>query len=91
MSEIGFGLWAVILKEGNEFIGDCGITMQEVEGQSLPEIGYHIIKEYCRRGYASEAANACIDFAFTVKKMECNLSNTSTKSFEEIMSGKHYI
>lgn len=27
----GFGLWAVILKENGEFIGQCGITMQEWE------------------------------------------------------------
>lgn len=28
--QYGFGLWAVILKQENEFIGDCGITMQEI-------------------------------------------------------------
>lgn len=42
----GFGLWAVVLKETNEFIGDCGITMQIIDGESLPEIGYHINKKY---------------------------------------------
>jgi RimJ/RimL family protein N-acetyltransferase len=60
----GFGLWAVILKEKNELIGDCGITMQDIEGKATPEIGYHIRKEFCRNGYASEAAKACMDFAF---------------------------
>ena len=38
----GFGLWAVCLKEKNEMIGDCGLTMQLVNGQIKPEIGYHI-------------------------------------------------
>lgn len=66
----GFGLWAVILKESNELIGDCGITMQEVEGKSYPEIGYHIRKDYCGKGYATEAAKACIDFAFVEKNFE---------------------
>lgn len=60
----GFGLWAVTLKETGEFIGDCGITMQPIHGQMLPEIGYHIHKTYQRRGYASEAAAACIRVAF---------------------------
>ena len=60
----GFGLWAVILKENGEFIGDCGITMQNIHGQMLPEIGYHIHKAYHRRGYASEAARKCMEYAF---------------------------
>jgi len=60
----GFGLWAVTLKETGEFIGDCGITMQPIHGEWLPEIGYHINKKYWRRGYASEAAAACIRMAF---------------------------
>ncbi len=58
------GLWAVILKEGNVFIGDCGITMQNIEGDKLPELGYHINKKYCHKGYATEASNACLDYAF---------------------------
>jgi len=63
-TEFGFGLWAVILKESGEFIGDCGITMQNIHGEILPEIGYHIHKEHQRKGYASEAAQACMDFLF---------------------------
>lgn len=60
----GFGLYAVTLKENGKFIGDCGITMQMINGEQKPEIGYHINKNYQRKGYASEAAKACIDFAF---------------------------
>ena len=64
-AELGFGLWAVILRENGELIGDCGITMQNIHGQRLPEIGYHIRRDLWRRGYASEAAQACMDFIFT--------------------------
>ena len=60
----GFGLWAVILKETGEMIGDCGITLQNIHGQMLPEVGYHIRKDHQRRGFASEAAAACIRWAF---------------------------
>lgn len=60
----GFGLWMVILKETGEPIGDCGITMQCIHGEMLPEIGYHIHKEHQRKGYASEAASACMKLAF---------------------------
>lgn len=60
----GFGLWAVELKETGEFIGDCGLTLQNIDGQQLPEIGYHIHKKYWRRGLGKEAARAVRDWAF---------------------------
>ncbi len=60
----GFGLWAVCLKETDEMIGDCGLTMQNINGMIKPEIGYHINKRYQRQGYAKEAARACRDWAF---------------------------
>lgn len=60
------GLWAVILKEGDTFVGDCGITMQNIDDERLPEIGFHIIKEYWNKGYATEAAFACKEYAFNI-------------------------
>lgn len=60
----GFGLWVLILKETGEFIGDCGITMQKIDGEELPEVGYHINKKYWRKGYGKQAASAVIDWAF---------------------------
>ena len=60
----GFGLWAVILKETGEFIGDCGITMQPIHGQMLPEVGYHLNKRFHQQGYGSEAAAACVRWGF---------------------------
>lgn len=60
----GFGLWAVVWKETGAFIGDCGITMQEIDGEMLPEIGYHIHKKYWRKGFAKEAAGAVRDWVF---------------------------
>ncbi len=60
----GFGLFAVILKENGKCIGDCGITMQTIHGKIRPEIGYHIHKDYQRKGYASEAAKKCKEFIF---------------------------
>ncbi len=62
--ENGFGLWAVCLKETGEMIGDCGLTLQNIEGEMLPEIGYHIRKDQQHKGYAKEAAAAVRDWAF---------------------------
>ncbi|MBQ5968239.1 MAG: GNAT family N-acetyltransferase [Clostridiales bacterium] len=60
----GFGLWAVCLKDTGEMIGDCGLTLQNIDGQMLPEIGYHIRRDQQRKGYAKEAAMAVRDWAF---------------------------
>ena len=60
----GFGLWAVCLKETGEMIGDCGLTMQFINGEIKPEIGYHIGADKQRNGYAKEAAIAVRDWTF---------------------------
>jgi len=62
----GFGLSAVIRKADNQFLGDCGITLQNIDGVILPEIGFHIIKTFCNMGYATEAAEACKKYAMKV-------------------------
>ena len=67
----GFGLWVVTLKETGEFIGDCGISIQNIDWELLPEIGYHIHKKYWRRGFGSEAARAVRDWAFENTDYNC--------------------
>ncbi len=62
--EDGFGLWAVILKETGQLIGDCGISLQPIHGKMLPEIGYHLHRDFQGRGYATEAARFCVKLAF---------------------------
>ena len=59
-----FGLWAVILKETDEMIGQCGLTMQPWKGREVLEIGYLFNKAYWHKGYATEAARACKKYAF---------------------------
>ena len=63
-AEYGLGLWAGILKENGELIGQCGITMQDWNGRQVPEIGYLFQKAFWHKGYATEAATACRDYAF---------------------------
>jgi [ribosomal protein S5]-alanine N-acetyltransferase len=60
----GFGLWAAVLKSSDEVIGDCGLTVQNVDGISEVEIGYHTRRDLWGQGFASEAARACRDFGF---------------------------
>ena len=56
-AEHGFGLW-VIESHSGEFVGDCGLTIQEVEGEWFVEAGWHVCADLRRQGYATEAAVA---------------------------------
>ncbi len=60
----GYGLWAVILKETGEMIGQCGLTQQDWNGTSVLEIGYLFKKKFWHQGYAAEAAQGCKAYAF---------------------------
>jgi ribosomal-protein-alanine N-acetyltransferase len=68
--DYGFGLWAVILKENDEMIGQCGLAMQQCKEKQVLEIGYLFLKNYWHMGYASEAAAACKKYAFEVLKAD---------------------
>jgi RimJ/RimL family protein N-acetyltransferase len=57
-------LFAVVLKLNGKVIGNCGPVMQNVEGESLLEVGYHFRRDYWGHGYATEAARACVEYAF---------------------------
>ncbi len=60
----GHGLWAVILQSEEKLIGDCGLMLQDINGIEELEVGYHFNKNYWGKGYATEAAHACMEYAF---------------------------
>jgi ribosomal-protein-alanine N-acetyltransferase len=62
-----FGLQALIDKNSNEFIGQCGLIEQVVDNETEIEVGYHIFKRYWGQGYAPEASRIFIDYAFKNK------------------------
>ncbi|MBC8345947.1 MAG: GNAT family N-acetyltransferase [Candidatus Marinimicrobia bacterium] len=64
------GLWAIILKSKNTFIGDCGITIQDIDGKNEYEIGYHLNKDYWGNGYAIEAAQAVKEYGFQSMRLK---------------------
>jgi len=61
-AEHGYGLWIIETHEG-DFVGDCGLTWQAVNGVKKLEVGYHVAPRWQGQGLASEAAAACRDFA----------------------------
>lgn len=66
IEEYGFGLYAVEVKETNEFIGFIGFHRATFESDFTPcvEIGWRLKKEAWGKGYATEGAKACIQYGF---------------------------
>lgn len=62
--ENGFGRWLVVLKERDIVIGDCGIIRAEVNNRLENDLGYIIDRDYWNQGYGTEAAQACLNYAF---------------------------
>lgn len=66
----GYGLWAIVLKQTGATIGDCGLVRQDVDREELIEVGYHVRRDHWGRGYATEAARACMHYAFATLRTE---------------------
>jgi len=86
-----FGLWAVELRSSGRLIGDCGLTYQDVEGTRELEIGYHVVEAERRKGYATEAARACLDFGFrrTSSAMICSIVSASNAASQTVAERVH--
>ena len=88
--ELGFGRWAVILKDTEELIGDCGIMITEIDGKQELDLGYIIHYPYWKNGFATEAAEACKEYAFNdlgIKRLCANMPfnhEASRKTAEKI-------
>ncbi len=78
----GFESWIIIKNDTKEIIGDLGFKGFNYKDENV-DLGYGIIKEERRKGYAEEAAAALINWAFThqmVKEItaKCLLDNHSS-------------
>ncbi len=60
----GHGIYALVLKANGDVIGDCGLAIQQIDGGPELEVGYHLRRDQWGHGYATEAARACIAYAF---------------------------
>ncbi len=66
-SRLGFGFWALEIPGQAAFIGCVGLMTLPFEAPFTPrvEIGWRLLAEQWGKGYATEAAQAVLDFAFT--------------------------
>lgn len=72
-NELG-GLHAIELAETGELVGQCGLLYQWVDGIPKWEVGYHFLRDFWGKGYATEAAQACRDFGFENEMAETLIS-----------------
>lgn len=58
----GYGRWAVLLKETGEFLGWCGLKYLPESNET--DLGYRFFQKHWGKGYATEAALACVEYGF---------------------------
>ncbi|WP_162127763.1 GNAT family N-acetyltransferase [Flavobacterium phycosphaerae] len=80
----GMGRFAVILKETNKLIGFSGLKFRATAENNhidFYDLGYRFGKEYWRKGFATEAARAWLDYGFNTMKLStiyaCAVSDNS--------------
>jgi len=63
----GFGLWALELAATGQFIGFTGLNPMPdgVPGAGEVEVGWRLARHAWRQGFATEAATAAVDVAFS--------------------------
>ncbi|MCF6167291.1 GNAT family N-acetyltransferase [Lutibacter sp.] len=64
-SQNGFGRWAVCLKSTGEFLGWCGLKQEK----EVIDLGFRFYKKHWNKGFATEAAKACINYGFLKLKL----------------------
>lgn len=57
----GFSLYALIDRERDEFVGECGMVYVEFTGPEV-EVVYYIVRDHWGKGYATEATTACLAY-----------------------------
>jgi RimJ/RimL family protein N-acetyltransferase len=76
----GFTFWVVERTDDHAFLGFCGllrIAEADCPADGELEIGWRIRKDVWRRGYAYEAAQAVLDYAFAQSNVDAVVSRTA--------------
>ncbi|HSX37992.1 MAG TPA: GNAT family N-acetyltransferase [Chlamydiales bacterium] len=78
----GWGLWAVSVVNGPGFIGFIGLNHVNFDAHFTPavEIGWRILFEEWRKGYATEGAIASLKFGFGILKLKEVVSFTAVQN-----------
>jgi len=77
----GYGRLAVIDKETNSFLGWCGLKYHE---EGFTDIGFRFFKKYWGQGYATESAEAVIEYGFYSLNLEEIIGRSSQDNIASI-------
>ena len=90
--ENGFGLWLVLLKDGNKSIGMCGLVKRDYLMDV--DIGFALIPDYEGLGYGFEMANATMVHSRNILKIKSVVAITDANNSSSIKLlnklGLHY-
>ncbi len=71
---VGWVVWYIVLRENDSsprtLVGSCGFK-GEPDEMGTVELGYAIVDNFQRRGYASEAVAALVEWAFSHPEVTC--------------------
>ncbi|WP_320053319.1 GNAT family N-acetyltransferase [uncultured Acetobacteroides sp.] len=82
--ELGFGIFAIEIKETSEVIGEAGI-FNSFNNLSKLELGYIIDSKHWQKGYGKETCLGLIDYAFTVLNVETLIARMYSKNINSII------
>lgn len=83
-AEYSYCFWKVLLKPDDQFVGIAGLLHQEIDNKTETEISYRILPEHWNNGYATEAADACKEYAETVLEKNRLISLIHPKNYASI-------
>ena len=96
---LGWGVWFVRLKETGEIVGDTGFKGNP-DWTGAVDLGYGFLERHRGKGYATEAANALVDWAFaqgaarvTAETLPTNAASIRVLSkvgFQMVREDEHY-
>jgi RimJ/RimL family protein N-acetyltransferase len=75
----GYGFFALEIKDTHEFVGFTGLTTAHIDVPFAPalEVGWRLARAHWGKGYATEAALACLDYARDILKAKEIVAFTS--------------
>lgn len=80
----GYDYWAVYEKGKGHFLGQIGILNQKIDDKPEDCLAFMIGQKYWNKGYATEGAIACIDYAFKSLKLEKLIATVEPENLQSI-------
>jgi ribosomal-protein-alanine N-acetyltransferase len=89
--EYGFGVWAVVEKASGKLVGTCGLDY--FDGRPEPGLGYWFDPEYWGRGYTTEAARACVAYAFNTMNVPelASMTDPQNKASQRVLEKTGFV